>query len=110
MSSKAPPSTKNVNVEDMTDEELAELRQRIDAEGRKREAKRRRETKKQIVDLARREGIDLASLASSAGQTTEQTKYRDPENQFNVWSGRGRKPEWVKQALARGLKLDDLKV
>lgn len=107
MSSKSPPGLKALDLEAMTDEQLSDIRQRVEGEMRKREAKRRRETRKQIVELARREGIDLASLAGQAG---EQTKYRDPENQFNVWSGRGRKPDWVRKCLERGLKLDDLKV
>lgn len=35
-------------------------------------------------------------------------KYRHPENPELVWSGRGNRPNWVKEALAANLTLDDL--
>lgn len=87
----------------LSDEELQELRTHIEAEIRKRESRQKREARKQIIELAVQHGIDLGSLADNS------VKYRDPDNQFNTWSGRGRKPEWVRQALEKGLKLDDLK-
>lgn len=98
-----PQQPTSIVMEQMSDQELAELRQHLDAEFKKREARQKREARKQIVELAQSHGIDLSSLADGA------VKYRDPDNQFNVWSGRGRKPEWVRKALEKGVKLDDLK-
>ena len=34
-------------------------------------------------------------------------KYTDGKN---TWSGRGKKPDWLKAAVARGVKLEDLRV
>lgn len=34
--------------------------------------------------------------------------YRNPKNARETWSGRGRRPEWVEEALASGLELEDL--
>jgi len=87
----------------LRDQQLSELRLQVDAEVKKRESRQRRDARKQIVELAQNHGIDLSSLADGTA------KYRDPDNQFNVWSGRGRKPEWVRKALEKGIKLDDLK-
>ena len=107
MSSKAPSHPRSLDVEALSDQQLEELQHRVEAEVKKRAAKRRRSKEKEIIETAKLEGIDLAILA---GRASDAPKYRDPDNQFNVWSGRGRQPEWVKKALARGLKLDDLKV
>jgi DNA-binding protein H-NS len=35
-------------------------------------------------------------------------KYQNPNNPAETWSGRGRKPLWVKQQLRAGKKLDRL--
>lgn len=34
-------------------------------------------------------------------------KYRDPENLANTWSGRGHRPQWLRDALDSGRQLDD---
>ena len=37
-------------------------------------------------------------------------KYRDPTNEENIWSGRGSKPRWFREALAAGTPPEALKV
>ncbi|MBP1806925.1 H-NS family nucleoid-associated regulatory protein [Rubellimicrobium aerolatum] len=37
-------------------------------------------------------------------------KFRDPRDGTRVWSGRGRAPQWFKDALAAGLTVEDLTV
>jgi DNA-binding protein H-NS len=34
-------------------------------------------------------------------------KYRDPEMLENVWSGRGKYPQWLREKLAQGHTLDE---
>ncbi len=38
-----------------------------------------------------------------------ETTYQNPADPALVWTGRGRKPAWVKEALESGKTLDDLK-
>ena len=35
-------------------------------------------------------------------------KYANPANKADTWSGRGRKPRWFSEALAKGKKPEDL--
>nr|WP_280922918.1 H-NS histone family protein [Rubellimicrobium aerolatum] len=35
-------------------------------------------------------------------------KYRDPQNEANVWSGRGRAPRWFREALDAGVPVEVL--
>lgn len=93
-------------IEDMSDEQLTSVRDAIDAEIRRREARKTRLARKQIVELAHQHNIDLSTLAAAG----DAPKYRDPKNQFNTWSGRGRKPEWLRKFLAEGGNLEDVKV
>jgi DNA-binding protein H-NS len=81
----------------------------------------RRESEKQRVLEQMRE------LAASIGMTPEEllraqrgggrasmpvvaAKYRHPENPALTWSGRGKRPQWVTDALAEGKSLEDLAV
>jgi DNA-binding protein H-NS len=63
---------------------------------------------------AKEMGFSLAELMGLA--TTARTrrpaaaKYCHPENSDITWSGRGRKPNWVAQALASGKLMSDLEV
>jgi DNA-binding protein H-NS len=35
------------------------------------------------------------------------TKYRNPDNPNETWTGRGKRPRWLNDALASGKNLDD---
>jgi len=58
-------------------------------------------------ELARRTNI---LFAKSEGAAVEPKRYRDPDNQFNTWNGRGRRPKWLKSQLESGKKLEDMEV
>jgi DNA-binding protein H-NS len=63
----------------------------------------------------------MRELAGSLGMTLEEVvrgekgkgpavavKYRNPDNPILTWSGRGKRPAWVNEALASGKSLEDL--
>jgi DNA-binding protein H-NS len=59
--------------------------------------------------LAREHGFTLFELVggtSKAKAAPRPAKYRHPENPAVTWSGRGRQPAWIKEALAAGKSLD----
>jgi DNA-binding protein H-NS len=35
-------------------------------------------------------------------------KYRNPQNRFETWSGRGKQPQWVAAQVRSGKKVDEL--
>jgi DNA-binding protein H-NS len=37
-------------------------------------------------------------------------KFANPDEPSQVWSGRGKQPQWVKEKLASGLALEDLSI
>lgn len=66
---------------------------------------------------AKAHGFDINELFGGRGKSTRgrakstvKAKYRNPANAEQTWSGRGRQPAWVKEALAKGKKLDDLAI
>ncbi|KIC48206.1 H-NS histone family protein [Tateyamaria sp. ANG-S1] len=55
-------------------------------------------------------GFSLGELTGDAKSkgTKSAPKYCHPENPAKTWTGKGRQPNWVKDALANGKSLEDL--
>lgn len=51
-----------------------------------------------------------ATKGGAASRAAAPAKYRNPKNQDETWSGRGRKPQWVVDALAGGATLESLQI
>lgn len=59
---------------------------------------------------AREMGFTLAELTGIPGKKTKAVsppKYQHPENSEQTWTGRGRQPDWMKDALESGQSKDD---
>ena len=59
--------------------------------------------------------IEVASLCKELGieikvKGQAKVKYRDPNNSANTWSGRGKRPTWLNEAIGKGAKLEDFEV
>lgn len=55
-------------------------------------------------------GYSLTELTGKGGKASgpkTPPKYRNPENPDQTWSGRGRRPDWIKAADKAGKSLDD---
>lgn len=103
-----------VNLDEMNREELETLRADIDkaiVALRKRE---RKEALEAAQKAAASYGFSLDELTSkSAGRSTAkgataEPKYMNPENPTQTWTGKGRQPNWYKQAIESGKDADDL--
>ena len=70
--------------------------------------------KRQALDDARQlvagRGFVLEELLANKPKKPAVAKFRDPENPSRTWSGRGRRPDWIKSALAKGIEEDDLRI
>lgn len=49
----------------------------------------------------------LGTGNNGTGTSSIAVKYRDPENNANTWTGRGKQPNWLKAKLQSGSNLDD---
>ena len=72
------------------------------------EDRRRKEAAAEVEAKARALGFTLADLYDVSQKTKSvlPPKYRHPENHSLTWSGRGRKPGWIKDATDAGTDLD----
>ena len=60
--------------------------------------------------VASQHGFKLQELIGTKPSRTAAPKYRHPENAELTWSGRGRQPRWIAEALKAGKSLDDFAI
>ena len=93
--------------------ELQELLRAVDAEISRRETEEKANAKKQILELAKSYGLsldDVLSKATAAARKPVEAKYKNPNDESQTWTGRGRKPVWVQALLDEGFSLADLAI
>jgi len=70
-----------------------------------RGAKKTREPKKPAQTLIPVQFVTQAQKAPKG-----EPRYRDPANPFNTWSGRGKRPDWLRAYLEQGAQLSDFEI
>lgn len=102
-----------MDLESLSLDELKSLQNSVAKAIENFQARKRAEALAAIEAAAKDHGFTLAELTDGAIKTTpapKPAKYRHPENPEVTWSGRGRQPAWVKEALASGKSLEQLLV
>lgn len=91
--------------------ELRDLRNKIDKAISTFEDRRKREALAAVETAAREFGFTFADLADvKTARSKVAPKYANPRDPEATWTGRGRKPRWVQEALDGGKKLEDLEI
>ena len=118
----------SVNIENLSPQELAALIKRANSR-RKVLAKRKpaAQTKAAVAKVLKSAGWTFEELYGKAGggsaaeaapkkarkaakgRSTGKVppKYRNPANEKDTWTGRGRQPRWVAAEVAKGRKLEE---
>jgi DNA-binding protein H-NS len=101
---------KITGIEKATYRELVEARDTINAALAKRKEDERAEVKRKLAELAKESGFEVTELfggrRGGKRMTAGGAKYRNPEDPSQTWTGRGRKPNWLVEALNQGAKLE----
>lgn len=78
------------------------------------ENRMKKEALSEIEAKAKAMGFTLAELLGTTSKKRSSgsvaPKYAHPENPSMTWTGRGRKPKWIEEALASGKSLADLAI
>lgn len=104
----------SINLEEMSLPQLRDLRHQVDRAISSFEDRRKKEAMAELEAKAREMGFTLAELTGvgrkrRAGAVAV-AKYANPADASQTWSGRGRRPQWVRDALDAGRDLSDLEV
>ncbi len=107
------PKLEEIKLEGYSSAELGAFRDRVtEAIASKREEEKR-ELLEEIEKLAEQRGLSLEEVIGvrvKKGRAKATPKYRNPKDAAQTWSGRGKNPAWVKEALAAGQDLEDLAI
>lgn len=103
---------------DLSKLSLVELRDLL--EQAKKEEKNRSKSdveaaRNEIYAIAHRLGLPLKDVIGNGNNIRKPTgkvavQFRNPANDTQEWSGRGRQPNWVKELIASGADLQTAKV
>lgn len=96
-------------------DELVALKKDVGQELQGREKQEAKAAREELKQVAERYGFTLKELVESANAAGVRrgkapAKFRDPNDTSKTWSGRGRKPTWVKEWEAAGHTLDELRI
>lgn len=103
-----------INLESMSRKDLLSLRDNVEKALVSAERRERQEALKAAEKAAAEFGFSLSELSGDALRTTKglkaKAKYRNPSAPDQTWTGRGRKPQWVHDALKSGADISDLEI
>ena len=93
-------------------DELKSLQTRVTRAIDTYEDRRRKEALAAVEAKAKEMGFSLNDLytASRKSGLPRAPKYRHPENPDLTWSGRGRQPQWYKEAIEGGASPEDFMI
>ena len=101
----------SVDLDSMSLRELRDLRNKLDRAISTFEDRRRREALAAAETAAREFGFNLADLTTAKpARSKVAAKYANPADPEMTWTGRGRKPRWVQEALDAGKTLESLEI
>jgi DNA-binding protein H-NS len=104
----------SVKINTMSLPELIQLQKDLVPAIKKRQKKEKTSLRKKMEKLAKESGFTFDEVAESI--TTKQPaskvkpKYANPDDKEQTWTGRGRKPKWVVDALENGKELDSFTI
>ncbi len=103
------------NLAEMSLKELKKLERDVAAAIENFDARSKAGALAELEAHARQLGFSLAELTGAAVSVKSKrapavAKYRNPADETDTWSGRGRKPAWFVAALEAGTDLADLSI
>lgn len=98
--------------------ELETLRLQVDEIIGKKRTAQRKEVLNQIREIAEGAGLSQAELAAALSGKKRRTggpkagskvapKYRNPKDVAQTWTGRGKQPVWLREAIEGGANKED---
>jgi DNA-binding protein H-NS len=99
-------------LDKMSYAELLKLQERIEAAIAEKRVEDAASTKEALRAMAEKAGFNLNELFGKRGpkKGSAGVKYRNPKDASQTWTGRGRKPNWLVDALKKGAKTESFAV
>jgi len=95
--------------------ELQALKKDVEKELKARRTTEQKKAREELKQVAQKYGFSLNELVGSqasnktARRANVTVKYRHPDDPTKTWTGRGRKPLWIKDWESQGKSLEQLR-
>lgn len=106
-----------IDLSDYNLSALKGLQLEISNEIKSRHQEEVKKAREQIVAIAQNLGVSVKELLANGGEKQRggsvkkvQPQYKNPSDNSQTWSGRGRQPKWIVDGLASGKTLDDFRI
>ena len=98
-------------LDKMSYAELLKLEERIQTAIAAKRVEDAASTKEALRAMAEKAGFSLNDLFGKRGgrKGSGEVKFRNPKDTSQTWTGRGRKPNWLVDAVKKGAKIDTFK-
>ncbi len=102
-----------VDVSKMSRKQIQALRNKLDTRETEMRKKDLADLRKRIQDMVKKEGYTMDEVLGRRTRRAKRTgkvppKYANPADPEQTWSGRGKRPNWFKAAVAKGKKEADM--
>lgn len=101
-----------MNLSNMNLAELRDLEEKTQREIKKRESEEITRARDEIHSIAQKLGVSLKDILGAQGKAKNgkvAKQFQHPDNASLQWSGRGRKPSWIKDWMASGQEIEALR-
>lgn len=103
-----------MDLNTLSTEELLKLQKDLPLLLQQRQAERLSATQAAVLKLIEESGLSrkevLEPLVRVKRAPQKFPKYQHPKNPQQVWLGRGKQPNWLRELIASGKKLEDFRV
>lgn len=106
----------SINFNEYSLEDLKQLQDDLEKAIKSKAKEAKKTALQQIHNIANEHGLDLDEVLDGLKNPAKKTagkvapKYKNPADDSQTWTGRGRKPKWVEEWLNSGKSLDDLAI
>lgn len=107
----------NVDLSTFNLRDLKNLQGEVEQAIKERQQQDVQKARDQILAIAKEAGVSVEELfaaSSNKGNKKDGQKvkpqYQNPQNTAQTWTGRGRQPKWIAEALEGGKTLNDLRM
>ncbi|GLQ30959.1 H-NS histone family protein [Litoribrevibacter albus] len=105
----------SINFSEYSLEDLKQIQKDLEKTIKSKAQDAKKTALQQIHNIANEHGLDLDEVLDGLKNPSKKKakvapKYQNPKNNSETWTGRGRKPKWVEQALSEGKSLSSLEI